>query len=369
MIEKISNRDTNYFTQLTESVVEIIDNRPNPRVSWYIDQGWAIVPMEQLPMFALHPQVFFTERTAEWLADAAASVNRLECFAIPVGTGDASDLVFRIPMQQESLLEFNDQYGGSEYALMPEDGSFCLLLTNIGYNLICGPREFVERAVGSSIPAARQEFQETTDVYKGTIPVQSQAPWYEEWDRISRRYYADNGIFGNSYDHADQVLSIVEAMILSDGWRFNAEWAKTRQWSVVPVFRDALFNAQEEEWLLKAAQAVQSTSLLVVDLDGTMVAPNLVYEVPVSADGIAYLTKTYSVTSCLVLTKPLNLAIVSYWENYKLIAGLPEFVEIAVGCSIPTARATFQNRYASAYTWNEYWHTYLQELSHLYTET
>jgi hypothetical protein len=63
-----------------------------------------------------------------------------------------------VPTSKEGLLDFDYQCALFNFALFSENISFVILCTVADYYLVAGQAEFVTRAVGKSLQAARRDF-------------------------------------------------------------------------------------------------------------------------------------------------------------------------------------------------------------------
>lgn len=131
-------------------IEDIVDKPWHLNVQWLASHRWAAVPVES----ASH----FDEKDAELISQAAASMGCSECLAVATEPLENSILCYRIPISQEGFLEFSRETTALNYVLSPEDRSFVVLCTSEDYYIVAGPREFVTKAVGTSIYKARQRF-------------------------------------------------------------------------------------------------------------------------------------------------------------------------------------------------------------------
>jgi len=131
-------------------IKDVVDKPWHLTMEWLARCRWAAVPVES----ASH----FDEKDAELLSQAAASVNCYECLAAATEPLENTILCYRVPTTQEGFLEFSYETTALNYVLLPEDRSFAVLCTSEDYYIVAGPRDFVTKAVGSSIETAREKF-------------------------------------------------------------------------------------------------------------------------------------------------------------------------------------------------------------------
>lgn len=136
-------------------IEDIVDKPWHLKLGWLKEHGWAAVPVES----ASH----FFEREAEWISEAARSLGCYECLAVATEPLLPTEMCYRVATTQEGLLEFSRVTGSLNYVLIPEDRSFAVLCTSEDYFIVAGPRDFVAKAVGTSIPTARKMFLRFAD--------------------------------------------------------------------------------------------------------------------------------------------------------------------------------------------------------------
>lgn len=143
--------DPAIISKLENTVGSIIESHLHFRLEWIEFNNWAVVPVEKGP--------HFNEREAEWFVEAANLLDCKECFAIMTEPGH-SDIpsCYQVPVSQEAVLEFGFAAATLNFIVISEDYSFAILSTSEDYKLVAGPKAFVQKAVGSSIPTARSMF-------------------------------------------------------------------------------------------------------------------------------------------------------------------------------------------------------------------
>ena len=116
---------------------------------------WVAVPVES----ASH----FTEGDARILSDAVRATGVTTLLALAAEELRNFPSCFEVPVTPEGLLAFSWAVSHFNFALSSPGTPFVLLCTVYDYYLVAGPVEFVRRAVGGDISAARQLFDEFAD--------------------------------------------------------------------------------------------------------------------------------------------------------------------------------------------------------------
>lgn len=145
-IESITDVDQNKSSLLL--IEDIVEKPIHLRNEWLTRNRWLAVPTES-PIY---------EREAEWLSEAAMEANCNECLAIPTELQPLDYPFYRVRMTQTGILDFAWESGGINYLLIPANKAFTVLKTTEDYSVIAGRSDFVTKAVGSSIPVARDMF-------------------------------------------------------------------------------------------------------------------------------------------------------------------------------------------------------------------
>lgn len=114
--------------------------------------GWEAVPVEK----GRH----LDEPEAEALARAWREAGHEHCYAVATEPVEPRPQVYRMETTTEGLLKFSEECAGLNYILLPPDASSAVLCTSEDYNLYAGPADFVRRALGTDIEAARAVFRE-----------------------------------------------------------------------------------------------------------------------------------------------------------------------------------------------------------------
>ena len=131
-------------------VEEALDGRLQLRPIYLRRRRWTAVPVES----ADH----FDAQDAALIAAAARGATLVAILLDKVK--DLTDLrvCFTVPPTPEGLLDFSSECGLFNYALVSEGLEFSIVCTVEDYYVVAGDRDFVTRAVGSSLAEARQRF-------------------------------------------------------------------------------------------------------------------------------------------------------------------------------------------------------------------
>lgn len=143
--EKILPLPQKRYCQL---LVDILETEVELNLEWLTAQQWVAVPLSA-PI---------NEMTAEWLAEAAASMAIRKCIALSTNPS-APPSCLEVPMTQSTLIDFENRTRNSHYLLLPEDRRFAVLHEGRLFVVVAGPRSFVRTAVGCSFPTAFMIFR------------------------------------------------------------------------------------------------------------------------------------------------------------------------------------------------------------------
>lgn len=121
---------------------EMIEGEEMFDLGWLRSKNWAAVPVSKL---GYRPDL---------LAEAFSAMGHQEVFAFRM----FNDECYRIPTIAEGTTSFDNMHNFLNFLMFPEDRSCAMLNVNEFYNIIAGPRGFVVKALGMSIPTARKLF-------------------------------------------------------------------------------------------------------------------------------------------------------------------------------------------------------------------
>jgi len=150
--------------QRIQSLIEdVIDKPGHFKMERLVNKGWVVVPVES--------HSHFNEIGAEQLSQAMRSSGYEECFAIATEPLLDFPACFRVNTSKEGLMDFSWKCSHFNFVLIPEDRGVGVLCTVYDYFLVGGKGEFVRKAVGGSIKAAREEFNElaSDDWWEGRL--------------------------------------------------------------------------------------------------------------------------------------------------------------------------------------------------------
>jgi hypothetical protein len=143
-------RDADKIRMAKAAADAVADTPLHLSLSWIAKNRWAAVPVESgLP---------FGEREAEWFAKATELIECYQCLVVATEPMPPSAECYLVATTQDGFLEVRRVCFGFNYIVLPEDESFAILLTTEDYYVVAGPKEFVEKAIGSTIQTARKIF-------------------------------------------------------------------------------------------------------------------------------------------------------------------------------------------------------------------
>ncbi len=148
---RYSHNDLIAFTTITDHSLcqhlkglsrEMLDGDEQLDLDWIRTNKWAAALVSKL---TYDPGL---------LAEALRMAGHHEVFAVRT----FNDECYRVPALSEGLTSFDNGYNFFDILLFPEDRSCAMLNVNEFHNIIAGPKDFVVKALGTSIPTARKLF-------------------------------------------------------------------------------------------------------------------------------------------------------------------------------------------------------------------
>lgn len=137
---------------LQSKVESIVDGPWHLKSSLMRNGNWIAVPVEK----GRH----FEEAQADAVSDALQAVGCTECFAVATEPTGEYPSCYMVAPTKEGLLAFSWECAGLNFALIDGNPSFAILCTSEDYNIVAGPPDFVETAIGSDIQSARRAFRD-----------------------------------------------------------------------------------------------------------------------------------------------------------------------------------------------------------------
>lgn len=140
---------------------------------WLAEKNWAAVPVGK---------GYLPDQGAEWLSLALQALDCGTLYAIAL---NSSAECYGVPSTLEGLRSFHRECNFLDVLLVPEDASCAVLNLNEYCNIVAGPRDFVVKAMGSSLETARNVFinreviQEWEDGQEYMLEI---ARYYEEFN-------------------------------------------------------------------------------------------------------------------------------------------------------------------------------------------
>jgi hypothetical protein len=153
--------DTVQIESALSLVANVIEGPHHLNLSFLRSRNWAVVPVES----GSH----FIPEDAELLSRALHSIECSECLAIATELLKNIDICYWVPTSKEGLLDFDYQCALFNFALLSENISFVILCTVADYYLVAGQADFVTRAVGKSLQAARRDFLKFTTAWQDDV--------------------------------------------------------------------------------------------------------------------------------------------------------------------------------------------------------
>lgn len=118
--------------------------------AWVQKYGWVVVPVENTGHLA--------EEEIEQIVPALASLGQHSCFAI--GALELLDPLpgsYEVEVSADDLQHFNAECGAFRFLLIANNLSWAISC-NEWFNLFAGPKDLIERMVGTPIEQARHDF-------------------------------------------------------------------------------------------------------------------------------------------------------------------------------------------------------------------
>ena len=143
--------DTALIQSLLSKVENVLDPPWHLESAWLRRENWLAVPVEK----GRH----FEEPAAETVSRALQDIGCNECFAVATELMGGYPSAYTLPPTKEELIALSVECAGVNFALIDENLAFTILCTTEDYNLVAGPPDFVETAVGMDIKTARRAFR------------------------------------------------------------------------------------------------------------------------------------------------------------------------------------------------------------------
>lgn len=147
MIEIISSPELKM--SLERHLGVMIEDRHHVRKSWWSTGGRVAVPMES----GMH----FDAGQAFDIAAAFKDAGHASIYSVALEKGGGDDYL-KLSAAKRDLEALNERLRMVYIALLPADGSAVILCSPDDYNIVAGPKDFVERACGAELMLAREAF-------------------------------------------------------------------------------------------------------------------------------------------------------------------------------------------------------------------
>lgn len=341
LIKKIEGASIPSKTQALAS--EIAENRRDIDVNAANRRRWTVVPVPDEPNFC----------DAEWLANASHGNGVEQAIAFPLHVPpkhpDLAEFL-SVPMTRDAIMEIAYEAAFIPYLLVAATLEFCVLLPGDDYFLVAGPASFVEKAIGCTLDTAKTNFVD--DWAKGSDNPAFTKNMLKVWQRYehllpstcvdtqtSNREFNGGELAESTPNEVrslpmkSQVLNALES-IAPDG-ELNLQLLKERGWKAIPS--SPRHDARSAQWIADAMSSIHVDIVYVVlGAEGDRVVA-----LPASRDGIHYALSRKFHPPFALLTQDSAFAVLVPTAEYCVIAGPPEFVGTALGCSFETARLMF----------------------------
>ncbi len=137
--------------------------------------------------------------------------------------------------------------------------------------------------------------------------------------------------------------------LLDGPWHLRGEALMQRLWTAVPVEKGRHVEPENAERLASAIRHAKPTPCYAVATEPTGAQPRA-YEVVASESGLLDFSHECAGLNFILVPMDLAFALLFTSEDYNVYAGPRRFVEVALGTSIPKARAAF-HQYADDPWW------------------
>ncbi len=318
---------------LAESVVE---SPLHLHAGWLNKRKLAAVPVTKWSSTAEPLGIHFLDRDAEWIAAAANNLQYHYCYAVPIS---GSGAVYRLLLEQSTLLEFSRMCAGQSYVIIPKDVEFAILCTTEGYNVLAGSYEFVSQCLGVNILVAHEEFRRSAEDFP-------ESGHQEIWRRY--RHYTGMVISPITMEQDIERYQRLAHDITDGPVQLRQEWIVDNDLAVAPIDSGTLSSLIGHTWVRTAMARVGYTVCVAVSTES-----NECYYVPMTLEGLISFRRECGGLNYVLVSEDGKLAILYTSEDYDLIAGPQDFVVAAVGSTIPAAYSTFRRCYADDQSWGE----------------
>lgn len=152
----------------------------------------------------------------------------------------------------------------------------------------------------------------------------------------------------------DSRRSLLDAVVESP-LLLRQDWLHQKKWAAVPVFSTGDIGTSEAEKLVRAVTKFGCHQCYaVVPVRGALHSEALpvCFDVPVMSQTVVEVSFALRWNNYVLFPQELTFVVQSTHEDYRVIAGTREFVEIAVGTGISDARQAWI-RFANDASWSE----------------
>ncbi len=135
--------------------------------------------------------------------------------------------------------------------------------------------------------------------------------------------------------------------LLSKPYELSTDWLRRHQWAAVPV--PDVINDMDAEWISEAARRMGIEECIAITTEPKMTPECL--GIPMTQPGLQQFQFNLFLRYFLLTPESREFVILHEANYFFIVAGPRDFVRAAVGCSLPTARTMFRERYAEDETW------------------
>ncbi len=134
---------------------------------------------------------------------------------------------------------------------------------------------------------------------------------------------------------------------LSKPHELSIDWLRSHHWAAVPI-PDSI-NDMDAEWISEAARRMGIKECIAITTEPKMIPE--CFKIPMTQAGLLQFEFKLELRFFLLTPRDREFVILHEANYFFIVAGPRDFVRAAVGCSLPTARTMFRERYAEDKTW------------------
>jgi hypothetical protein len=120
----------------------------------------------------------------------------------------------------------------------------------------------------------------------------------------------------------------------------NTKWLKQNNWVAVPVESGSHFDDEDARLLAHAMESAGIHSCFALATEPLQNFP-VCFEVKATKEGLIAFSHECAHFNFILISESQSCAVLCTVYDYFLVSGMPEFVELALGCTIVTSRERF----------------------------